>query len=108
MSKPVVTYGFTATLTAGPGRGEELVALLLSGLEEGSPAAGEHCLVYLVNRSAADPDVVQVVEGWTSREDHHREFAGPRAQAIVAGFDRLLAKEPEYSDLTPAGGKAQF
>jgi hypothetical protein len=55
-----VTYGFTATLTAKPGMGDRLVDLLLSGMAEGNPAASEHCIVYLVSRSASDPDVAHV------------------------------------------------
>ncbi|MBO9577967.1 MAG: antibiotic biosynthesis monooxygenase [Microbacteriaceae bacterium] len=93
-------------MTAKPGRGDELIALLRRGLDEGNPATSEHCIVYLFSRSASDPDVAHIIEGWTSEEDHHRIFAGPEAQAIVAGFADLLAKEPEYTDLTPVGGKA--
>jgi quinol monooxygenase YgiN len=104
----IATYGFHATLTARPGMGDRLVELLLTGLDEGSPGASEHCLVYLVSRSASDPDVVQVVEGWTSEEDHHRLFAGEAAQAIVARIGGLLAKESEYTDHVPVLGKAAF
>ena len=50
--------------------------------------------------------MAHIVEGWTSEEDHHRVFAGDAAQAVVARFADLLAKEPEYTDLTPVGGKA--
>ncbi|NAS22960.1 antibiotic biosynthesis monooxygenase [Herbidospora sp. NEAU-GS84] len=100
------TYGFTATMTARPGRGDDLVALLLTGLDAGSPAASEHCLVYLVSRSATDPDVVQVTEGWTTEADHHRLFAGEPAQSMVAKIAPLLAGESTYTDLTPVGGKA--
>ncbi len=101
-----IGYGFASTMTAQPGRGDDLVELLLSGLEPGNPASTEHCLVYLVSRSASDPDVAHVIEGWTNEEDHHRVFAGPAAQAIVAGFAGLLAKDAEYTDLTPVRGKA--
>ncbi|MFD3373921.1 MULTISPECIES: putative quinol monooxygenase [unclassified Streptomyces] len=104
----IVTYGFNATLTARPGMGGELVDLLLTGLNEGSPGASEHCLVYLVSRSASDPDVVHVTEGWTSEEDHHRVFAGRTAQAIVAQIAPLLAKDSEYTDYVPVRGKASF
>lgn len=102
----IATYGFTATLTARPGTGDRLVDLLLTGLDAGSPGASEHCLVYLVSRSASDPDVVHVTEGWTSQEDHHRVFAGESAQAIVARIGPLLAKESEYTDYVPVRGKA--
>ncbi|MEV0597243.1 putative quinol monooxygenase [Nonomuraea cavernae] len=104
----IVNYGFNATLTAKPGMGDRLVALLLTGLNEGSPGASEHCIVYLVSRSMSDPDVVHVIEGWTSEEDHHRIFAGEAAQAIVAQIGGLLAKESEYTDYVPVRGKATF
>lgn len=106
MTTSSVSYGFAATLTAKPGRGDDLVRLLLSGLEGGNPATSEHCLVYLVSRSASDPDVAHVIEGWTTEEDHHRVFATDAARAIVAGFADLLDGESVYTDLTPVGGKA--
>ncbi|GGI95210.1 hypothetical protein GCM10010121_002040 [Streptomyces brasiliensis] len=62
--------------------------------------------MYLVCRSTADPDVVHVTEGWTSEEDHHRLFSGEAAQAIVARFDGLLAKDAECTDYVPVRGKA--
>ncbi|MFF2216768.1 putative quinol monooxygenase [Streptomyces antibioticus] len=102
----IANYGFGATLTARPAMGDALVDLLLTGLDEGRPGASEHCVVYLVSRSASDPDVVHVIEGWTNEEDHHRIFAGEAARAIVAQIQPLLAKEPEYTDHVPLGGKA--
>ncbi|WP_327372238.1 putative quinol monooxygenase [Streptomyces sp. NBC_01217] len=104
----IANYGFNATLTAKPDMGDQLVDLLLTGLNEGSPGASEYCVVYLVSRSASDPDVVHVTEGWTSEEDHHRIFAGEAAQAIVAQIDALLAKESQYTDYVPVRGKAAF
>ncbi|MFJ5173676.1 putative quinol monooxygenase [Streptomyces griseoviridis] len=104
----IATYGFSATLTASPGLGDRLVDLLLTGLNPGSPGASGHCVVYLVSRSASDPDIVHVTEGWTSEDDHHRIFAGEAARSIVAQIDPLLDKEPEYTDHVPVRGKAAF
>ncbi|MGW2036281.1 putative quinol monooxygenase [Streptomyces sp. NPDC001811] len=104
----IAKYGFNPTLTARPGMGDRLVDLLLTGLDEGSPGSSEHCVVYLVSRSASAPDVVHVIEGWTSEEDHHRIFAGEAAQAIVAQIDGLLATEPQHTDYVPVRGKAAF
>ena len=104
----IATYGFHATLTARPGMGDRLVELLLTGLDEGGPAASEHCVVYLVSRSASAPDLVHITEGWTSEEDHHRVFAGAAAQAVVAGIDGLLAEEFQYSDFIPVHGRTAF
>ena len=108
MTNATVNYGFSATMTARPGRGEELIALVLSGLDEGNPAASEYCLVYVVSRSATNPDVVHLIEGWTSEEDHHRLFATDAAQALVARFSELLDGDSVYGDLVPVGGKAVF
>ena len=101
-------YGFTCKMTAKPGMGDQLVKLLLTGLDEGNPGSTEWCVVYLVSRSASDPDVVTVQEGWTTEEDHHRIFGGAAAQAIVAQFADILAGEPTYADLIAVDGKANF
>jgi quinol monooxygenase YgiN len=95
-------------MTAKQGMGDKLIDLLLSALEEGNPGSTEFCLAYLVCRSASNPDVAHVTEGWTTEEDHHRIFDGPAAQAIVAQFADLLAEEPTYTDYTPVNGKATF
>jgi quinol monooxygenase YgiN len=101
-------YGFTCTMTAKPGMGDQLVELLLTGIEAGNPGATEWCVVYLVSRSATRPDVVMVQEGWTSEADHDRVFAGAAAQAIVARFADILAGEPVYDDFVAVGGKADY
>jgi quinol monooxygenase YgiN len=108
MTAATVTYGFSATMTAQPGRGDELMKLVLSGLDAGNPASSELCLVYLVSRSASDPDVIHLIEGWTNEEDHHRLFAGEAAQKLVARFADVLGADSVYGDLIPAGGKAGF
>ncbi|PJE97069.1 antibiotic biosynthesis monooxygenase [Streptomyces carminius] len=104
----IAHHGFNVTLTARPGAGGRLVDLLLTALAEGGPAASEHCVVYLVSRSASDPDTVHVTEGWTSEEDHRRVFAGEAARAVVTRAGELLAGEPEYTDYVPVRGKAAF
>ncbi|MBB4796223.1 quinol monooxygenase YgiN [Streptomyces nodosus] len=104
----IATYGFNITLTARPGTGDRLVDLLLTGLDESSPGASEHCMVYLLSRSASNPNIVHVTGGWTSEEDHHRFFAGEAAQALMARIEPLLAKEPEYTAHVPVRGKAAF
>ena len=99
-----VKHGFHATMTAKPGKGDELVALLLAA--PSLPHAD--CVVFLVTRSAADPDVVAVTEGWTTPEAHAAFFATEEAQALVAALAPLLAGESVYTDQVPVGGKAAF
>ena len=100
-----ITYGFNSTMRAKPGMGDKLIELLLSGVNEGNPGSSEYCLVYLVSRSASDPDVAHITEGWATEEDHHRAFDSPAAKAIVAQFRDLLASEPVYTDYVLVGGK---
>ena len=91
-------------MTAQPGRGDELVALLLAA----PSLANEDCVVFLVGRSAGQRDTVFVTEGWTSQEAHSRFFASPPAQELVAALQPLLAGESSYVDELPVGGKAAF
>ena len=103
-SEVKATYGFRATMTARPGKGDELINLLLSATADGS-GASEHCVLYLVGRSAGNRDVVHVTEGWTTREAHADNFATDQAKAFVARIAPLLADEPQFQDEVPVGGK---
>jgi quinol monooxygenase YgiN len=92
------TYGFRATIPARKGKGDELVALLLTA------QTSEHCVLYLVGRSASDPDIVYVTEGWTSKEAHAANFASDRAKAFVASLAPLVRDGSRYEDEVPVGG----
>ncbi|MDW5326695.1 putative quinol monooxygenase [Plantactinospora sp. KLBMP9567] len=99
-----VTHGFHATMTARPGKGDEVVELLLAA----PSLSHEDCVVFLVSRSAGNRDVVSVTEGWTSEEAHGEFFATGEAQALVAKLQPLLAAASDYTDEVPVGGKAAF
>ncbi|MET0437886.1 MAG: antibiotic biosynthesis monooxygenase [Devosia sp.] len=95
-------HGFHATITAQPGKGANLVDLLLSA----PSLTNDDCLVFLVARSASNADLVFVTEGWVSKEAHARFFAGDIARAYVARFAPLIAGDSTYVDAVPVGGKA--
>ncbi|WP_214317597.1 putative quinol monooxygenase [Nonomuraea sediminis] len=97
-----IEHGFHATMTAQPGKGDELVEALLNA----PSLPNEDCVVFLVGRSAGNPDIVHVTEGWVSREAHARFFATEQAQAMVAALQPLLAGDSQYIDEVPVGGKA--
>ena len=99
-----VQHGFQATVTAQPGKGDELVALLL----DAPSLPHEDCVVFLVSRSASNPDVIHITEGWTSQEAHSAFFATAPAQALVAKLQSLTAGESQYTDAVPVGGKPAF
>ncbi|WP_426502685.1 putative quinol monooxygenase [Dactylosporangium sp. McL0621] len=93
------THGFHATMTAQPGKGDELVELLLNA----PSMPNEDCVVFLVGRSAGDPDTVFVTEGWTSQEAHSRFFATEEAQALctAAGWSWEIAS---HRSTSPSNG----
>ncbi|MFC0505245.1 putative quinol monooxygenase [Micromonospora costi] len=99
-----VNHGFHATMTARPGKADELIELLLDAPSLPHP----DCVVFLVGRSAGNPDVVHVTEGWTSPEAHAAFFGTEQAQALVAALAPLLLGESQYVDEVPVGGKAAF
>lgn len=100
----IVNHGFHATMTAQPGKGDELVELLLNA----PSVPNEDCVVFLVGRSASNPDIVHVTEGWTSQQAHSTFFATDQAQALVSKLQPLLVGESQYTDEMPVGGKAAF
>src|SRR5262245_40017563 len=99
-----VSYGFRATMTARPGKGDELVDLLLGATTDG-PAANDACVLFLVGRSASNRDVVHVTEGWTTQEAHATNFVSDRAKAFTARIAPLVGGEVLYQDDVPVGGR---
>jgi quinol monooxygenase YgiN len=100
----IASHGFSATVTAQPGKGDEVVKILLD-----APALShEDCVVFLISRSAGNPDLIHITEGWTSQQAHGRFFATDPAQALVARLQPLLTESSPYTDFVPVGGKAAF
>lgn len=97
-----IQHGFHATITALPGKGDALIELLLNA----PSLIDDDCLVFLVGRSASNPDLVFVTEGWSSQEAHGRFFGSEAAQAYIATIGPLVASESVYVDEVPVGGKA--
>ena len=96
-----IRHGFHAAMTAKPGKGDDLVALL----GRAPSLSNDDCLVFLIGRSASNPDLVFVTEGWSSEDAHGRFFASEVARAYTAEFGPLVA-ETAYADEVPLGGKA--
>ncbi len=97
-----IRHGFHATITAVPGKADALIQRLLD-----APSLGnEDCLVFLVGRSASNPDLVFVTEGWSSAAAHGAFFASDAARSFVAQLAPLVAGESVYVDEVPVGGKA--
>lgn len=81
-------YGLIGQMKAAPGKRDELIGYLLAGTG-GMPGN----LAYMVNKDAADPDAIWIVEVWKDKASHAASLALPgvreaiaRARPILAGF----------------------
>jgi quinol monooxygenase YgiN len=98
-------YGLIAKLTTVAGKRDEMMAILKE-----SAANMPGCLSYIVAKDAADPNVLWVTEAWDSQASHDASLslpavkkAIPRAQAIVASFERIAQTNPVWGAGLPAG-----
>jgi quinol monooxygenase YgiN len=97
-------FGFRSTIHAHPGQGDLLVNSLLRAVSDDGPARNPACVFFLVSRSAAQPDVVHISEGWTSAAAHAANFASDASQAFIATLAPLTASAGATSDDVPVGG----
>jgi quinol monooxygenase YgiN len=96
-------YGMHGRIHAQPGMGDELEGILLTAADglRGDP----DCLLYVVSRDDADPDVVCVTEAWTTRAAHDASLQQESVKAQIAKAMPLLAGRPDATELRPVGGK---
>jgi quinol monooxygenase YgiN len=96
--------GRLMTMTAHPGKGPELAALLLKVAERLRGFPG--CEIYLISQDTADPDTVHVVEVWRDDAGAQAALAAPPPADGPAPADvlALLATPPHRTDLTVLGG----
>jgi quinol monooxygenase YgiN len=97
-------YGLIVKLTAVAGRRDELIALLRE-----SAAEMPGCLMYVVAEDAMDKNVVWVSETWDNMASHDASLSLPavknvipRAQAIVANFEKIAVTTPVWGAGLPA------
>jgi quinol monooxygenase YgiN/mannose-6-phosphate isomerase-like protein (cupin superfamily) len=90
----MASVGRYAKATAKPGRGDELARVMLEVAASLQNIPG--CELYVINRDAADADVVWVTEIWRSQQalDASLEAEGTqeriaRVRELVDGFERI-------------------
>jgi quinol monooxygenase YgiN len=98
-----MAYALLNKLTAKPGkRGQVIDILIESGeLFDDNPA----CVLYLVSESADDPNLVWVVDLWTSQEAHAEALKAPELRPYVEKALPLLQGMPEQIEVRPVGGR---
>jgi quinol monooxygenase YgiN len=65
----------------------------------------EACLLYLVTASEDDPNVIWVVDLWTSEEAHTEALQAPELKPHVERAMPHLKGMPEQIKVRPRGGK---
>jgi quinol monooxygenase YgiN len=96
-----MSYGYLGSMRTRYGHRDEVVEILLSGVD-GLRAAG--CELYLVSVSETDRDVIWVTEVWQSKEHHEASLRLPETQAAIATAMPLLTGEFTRQELTVIGG----
>jgi quinol monooxygenase YgiN len=100
---PGMAHVLLNRLTARPGQRQRLVEILLESgkLFDDNPA----CLLYLVGESVDDPNLVWVLDLWTSQQAHAEALEAPELRPFVEQAMPLLEGAPEQLEVRPAGGK---
>jgi quinol monooxygenase YgiN/mannose-6-phosphate isomerase-like protein (cupin superfamily) len=97
------TIGRYAKMTAKPGQGEALADKMLKVAEGLREVAG--CDLYVVNRSAAEPETVWVTELWRSQEELDAALQNPDASEGIQEVLGMVDRDSfERIDLEPLGG----
>jgi quinol monooxygenase YgiN len=96
-----VSYGYLATMRTKEGHRDEVVEILLSGVE-GLRAAG--CRLYVVSVSETEPDLIWVNEVWDSKDHHAASLQLSETRAAIARAMPMLTGEFTGQELTVAGG----
>lgn len=96
-----MAYGYLASMKAKPGHRDDVVSILLSGVD-GLREAG--CHLYVVSRAQADDDTIWVSEVWESKQHHDASLQLPEAKAAIGQAMPMLTGEFTGQELTVAGG----
>jgi quinol monooxygenase YgiN len=89
-------FGMIGKFKAQPGRRDELVKLMLGGID-----AMPGCLSYVVALDPADADAVWVTEVWDNADSHKASLSIPavratieKAMPLIVGFETSVKTEP--------------
>jgi quinol monooxygenase YgiN len=96
-----VSYGYLATMRTKAGHRDDVVTILLSGVE-GLREVG--CRLYVVGVSETEPDLIWVNEVWESKDHHAASLQLPETRAAIARAMPMLTGEFTGQELTVAGG----
>jgi quinol monooxygenase YgiN len=96
-----MAYGYIGSMKTKPGCRDDVVSILLSGVDSLHEAG---CDIYLVSVSDADDDMIWVSEVWQTKEHHDASLQLPEAKAAISKAMPMLTGEFTSHELTVVGG----
>jgi len=96
-----MTYGYIGSMKTQSGKQEEVVAILLSGLD-GLQKAG--CVQYTVGVSLSDDVTIWTSEVWGSKEQHDASLQLPEVKDAIARAMPMLTGDFTREETTVQGG----
>ncbi|MEW2326442.1 antibiotic biosynthesis monooxygenase [Micromonospora chersina] len=96
-----MTYGYLGSMRTRAGCRDDVVAILLSGVE-GLREAG--CELYVVGVSDQDDVTIWVSEVWQSKEHHDASLRLPETRAAIGRAMPMLTGEFTSQEVTVVGG----
>jgi len=96
-----MAYGYIGSMKAKAGCRDEVVSILLRGVD-GLREAG--CHLYIVGSANADDDTIWVSEVWESKQHHDAALQRPETKTAIAKAMPMLTGDFTSQELTIAGG----
>lgn len=96
-----MSYGYIGSMKTKPGHRDEVVALLLSGVDS-LPEMG--CHLYLVSVSDVDDDTIWVTEVWQTKQHHDASLELPEVKTAISKAMPMLTGEFTSQELSVVGG----
>ena len=94
-------YGYAGTMRAHPGHRDEVIGILLSGVD-GLREVG--CQLYVVGVVDDDPDLIHVTEVWDSKEAHDASLQLPATREAINRAMPMLTGDFTGQETTVVGG----
>lgn len=82
-------FGMHAVLTATPGSGNDLAALMLAASRAVAELKG--CELYIVQQSLTDESKVLITEVWESKEAHQSSLSNEKIRALISKAKPMIA-----------------
>jgi quinol monooxygenase YgiN len=96
-----MTYGYIGSMKAKPGKRDEVMAIMLAGVQ-GLRSAG--CLQYTVGAAAGDDVTIWTCEAWGTKEQHDASLQLPAAREAIAQAMPLIAGDFTRVETSVHGG----